>query len=259
MSKSIKNQSVPDSAAERAGDDKKSTNGQEKPTRSGEAVGGGADSGPHPKVGPETRPEPSRPDSIPSNVEENPHHDNMGVNSDNLAVSGHKFTGSVERLGYPDDYFYKIGLDTALFYPAGGWMGADRPAFLLDLRAASERLYELERRRAVFLSHEGLELEVYPHGARPGYQILIRDGDGFELRALPKKKGMPDVFLKFGARWCNERTRDELEAFSYGILSHIGYDVEDIMVSQLHLRVDVPTVQGHPNFELRRHPVLRSL
>jgi hypothetical protein len=174
-----------------------------------------------------------------------PPYDNMGVNS---ATSGGYTALTVPAkaalLG-PEDYFYRLALDTLQVSVRGHWRREAAAAALLAKRRDAERYRLIGSDKVLVEAPGGRMLEVLPHGGRPSYQLLMRDADSLEVRALPSGK-MPSFIFRFGARWCNEHSRSELAEWLLDFTGDLDFKAEKIQLSEVHIRCDspIPFVQG---------------
>jgi hypothetical protein len=145
----------------------------------------------------------------------------------------------VQIVGTPGDYFEHIALDTFQVSVRGGWLVEDGSTILLDLKEAAE-LAKADKGTHVIQGPNGVDLVVYPHGARPTYRVLLRSPDGIEIRALPEKAGMPTFLIRFGARECVEWTLQAIGLWIHDLLEGWGFAIESIHLSEVHLRRDDP-------------------
>lgn len=79
----------------------------------------------------------------------------------------------------------------------------------------------------------------------------MRDGDGLEVRALPKGR-MPAFIFRFGARWCVEHPIEALEAWTKSFVEDLGFASEKIQLSETHVRCDAPTPFTEADLERMR-------
>jgi hypothetical protein len=163
----------------------------------------------------------------------------MGVNND-TPVSGAAYgIRPAGPLRTPEEYFYRLGLDTLQVSAQGTWFDPDGGSNLLRLRKDAEAKKAAGFGKATIDAPDGRELVVLPHGGRPSYQVLMRDGDGLEIRALPGSK-MPPFIFRFGARWCVENDVDTLGAWMACLMRSVGFEPEAIKLSEVHIRCDAP-------------------
>ncbi len=168
-----------------------------------------------------------------------PPSDNMGVNNATpLAGKGYGLQ-EVRRCGTPEEYFYRLALDTLQVTLKGVWRNRDGAVSLLEKRRAAEAHKAVGFGKAFVEAPDGRRLTVFPHGGRPSYQVLMRDGDGLEVRALPHGK-MPSFIIRYGARDCVENTIAELEQWGVEFAASLGFEVEKTQLSEAHIRCDTP-------------------
>jgi hypothetical protein len=173
-----------------------------------------------------------------------PPHDNMGVDSDKGEIRD-KVTGGPSRVVVspvrftPGEYFHKLGLDTLQVSVTGKWVDSAGGNTLLLLRQEAEYKSAFGTSEVGLLTHENKELKVFPHGGRPSYQVLLRDGDGLQVKALPSAD-MPAFVIRFGARWCVENSVQASAAWVDGFVRHLGFRPDRVQLSEVHIRCDVP-------------------
>lgn len=249
MSKSRSSDSVPDWPAVQVRTADKGANGKAQQPKPRGWPGEGAGADPHQREGSGTDPG-ARRNGLPLlDSKANPQCDNMGVINDNLALSGYRFQEDNEQIGYPADYFHKIGIDTLQLSIDCDPIHKDALPNLLALRTLSEKMQVSGGRNVRLYSHLGEEFDVFPHGAKPAYQILMRSGDEEHVRAFSTIKNMPDFIIRFGARRCNELNREQIKMWTIAFLEHLGFRVKQIKLSELHLRVDIPYSFSRRDFE----------
>ncbi len=164
----------------------------------------------------------------------------MGVYNATTSGQSGFAVSDVRQLGKPEDYFGCLALDTLQFSIKGRWAREDGALELLRKRKESEFANEQGFGSATFIAPDGHPLKVYPHGGRPTYQVVLRDGDGLEIRALPKGT-MPTFIFRFGARWCVENTTLEMGTWATELVGALGFETEKAQLSEAHIRCDVPT------------------
>ncbi len=150
------------------------------------------------------------------------------------------FAVEAVRRGDSADYFYRLALDTLQVSVKGSWANTDAGLILLDKRRRAEAFQAVGFGQEKYAAPDGRELIVHPHGGRPAYQVLMRDGDGLEVRALPSGPSMPGFILRFGARWCVENSVSELGAWVDSFVRSAGFLPAKVMLSEVHVRCDTP-------------------
>lgn len=164
----------------------------------------------------------------------------MGVNSATSRGGPGFGLHGVECLGEPEDYFYRLALDTLQIALKGHWLSHEGARHLVELRRQAELFKHIGIGKAAYKGPGERELTVFPHGGRPSYQVLLRDGDGLEIRALPSGD-MPTFIFRFGARWCLENSIIELGAWACDFARAAGFEPEKVQLSQADIRCDTPT------------------
>ncbi|GMQ83167.1 MAG: hypothetical protein BMS9Abin05_2654 [Rhodothermia bacterium] len=240
MSKRKRGNSVPDRAAVPGRFLDKSTNEKAHQSKPGGWPGEGTGTDPRPREGSGTDPRVRRAERPLLDSEENPQCDNMGVINDSLALVGYRFRENTERIGNPADYFHKIAPDTLQLSISCDPIYDEAISNLLAMRTLSEKMQASGGGNVRIYCHLGNEFDVFPHGAKPAYQILMRGGDEEHIRAISMIKNMPKFIVRLGARTCNELTREQIKTWVIEFLRHLGFSVRLIKLSELHLRVDVP-------------------
>jgi len=148
---------------------------------------------------------------------------------------------STLRRGRPEDYFHRLALDTLQVTVKGHFRNLEDARALLAKRKQAECSAMLGPTPVLHTAHDGHRLHVLPHGGRPAYQLLMRDGDGMEIRAFPTSN-MPAFIVRFGARWCVERSVVELGEWVAAFVRSVGFEPHTVALSEVHIRCDVPDV-----------------
>jgi hypothetical protein len=174
--------------------------------------------------------------ALPGRVS-SPQRDNMGGdNATGASPTGYRFN-NVRIVGKPSDYFHRLALDTLQVSVRGEWTSYDCSERCVRFRQDAERQ---DAPLPIEVEFDGVRLEAYPHGARPGYQVLLRGPDGLEIRACPSIPNMPSLLFRLGARFCVERGASGLDTWVRGFLRELGFDPSQISLSEAHIRCDVP-------------------
>lgn len=180
-------------------------------------------------------------------------------------------SGLDKPLKTPDDYFYRLGVDTLQFSISGQWRTSEKASRLRSLREQAKLNELIGIGVAKFDAPDGTELQVFKHGARPCYDVLMRDANGLEIRALPSgSHTTPSFVFRFGARWCVENTIVELGEWALHFVREHGFLPERVTPSELHIRCDTPTKflqrdvdrlrgNGTRNGQFNTYHVLRKL
>jgi len=168
-----------------------------------------------------------------------PRRDNKGGDS----ATPESFVGwefsPVSELKTPKEYFYHLALDLLQVSVWGDWLDGESFLAFEDRRDSAKWKWQSSKTRTLVKTPDGRELAFLPHGARGGYRALLRGGDPLEIRALGQRNRAPFSF-RFGARWCLEQTVEEIEVWIMAFLGSIGYVPEEINLSEVHVRCDVP-------------------
>lgn len=179
---------------------------------------------------------------------------NTGV--DSATVSGY-LPVEVKRAGQPSDYYYRLALDTLQVSIKGEWKGRSMVKRLLEHRRDAESRQALGFKGKHIKDHNGRSLVVYPMGARPSYQVLMRGPGGLEVRLIAKTD-MPPVMIRFGARWCIQLTLDQIREWVINFAEHVGLEVSEVNLSEVHVRCDVPTPFPNLSTDLLRGTCTRG-
>lgn len=187
-----------------------------------------------------------------------PPYDNMGGINDTGSVgksladkdvtfAKSRASSDAESSRGPERYFHCLALDTVQFAIEAGEADEEEAkcasGLLREGREAAEALRERRDGRILRMAaHDGTALQVYPNGARPCYEVLLRDADGLEVRSCPSDRveNMPAFMVRFGAEWCLKRTYQELIKWAKEFVRYCGYEVEEVKLSRLEVRCDVP-------------------
>ena len=174
----------------------------------------------------------------------------QGINDTRRGVTGY-LVEEVAARGGPEDYFYRIALDTLQVSVKGEWRNRDGAVALLEKRRAAEFIQQVGLGASTYGTPDGRKLTVYPHGARPSYNVLLRDGDGLEIRAIPKGK-LPAFVFRFGARWCVENPLVDLGQWAVEFAQAAGFEPQKVQLSEAHIRCDCPTPFTESDLKLMR-------
>lgn len=181
--------------------------------------------------------------------------DNMGGDSD--TGSGAKCVESHALRGYkklyqenggepqeePRGYFHRLAIDTVQFAVEASVLDEEVSSLLWRGRKAAEKLQQRGAEGTLKVAaHDGTALQVYPHGGRGGYGVLMRGTGGLEIRACPSEKmsNMPQILVLFGAEWCLKKSYADLVEWTKGLAEYFGYEMEALKLSRLEVRCDVP-------------------
>lgn len=172
-----------------------------------------------------------------------PPYDNMGVNSDRTYAGKSEeiqgFTGEEN----PKRYFHRLALDTLQVAVEAEIAEPERFAGLMDARRRAEGgkvLGAMVREEC----HDGTKVEVKPHGGRPCYEVLAIGPDGLNIKCVPSENApgsMPAFIIRFGARWCLEKSYGQLVLWASQFVEHWGCSVQEMKLSEVHIRCDVDT------------------
>lgn len=192
-------------------------------------------------------------DDPPWDPEPSPHHDNMGGDTAKSpgTVTGYRFY-DVEPAGAPDDYYYDLVIDAAQVATLGEWESREAAAEMYNWRTLAEQAKKLGLPLPRFVCADGVELDVYPHGGKAGYHVLMKAFEQPEVRVVPHMVGLPTFLIRFGAKWCLERSLEEIELWIRKTCSTVGFRVEKVVLSEVHIRCDVPTPFGEADLKKMR-------
>ena len=197
-------------------------------------------SGPHKVRGPDRHVGSSEAKKEKRSIPSSPQPDNMrGNTASDPNFVGWKFRDA-EIIGTASDYFHKLALDTLQLSVYGHWDSEIDFINFLSLREQAIDDKEQRKLPSIIPAPDGSMLTVLPHGGHGGYKVLIRGGDPLEIRACAATK-MPPFIFRFGARWCVERSREEIGAWTIAFLKFWGYEVTEIRLSEVHIRCDTPS------------------